>query len=142
MDWLSADAFSERYEPSEGMPLGNAKYVLHPHNSPYYYDTARTGGVGGKANTRNGAQNARFRGTQLHAGRRVIEPGDEIFVPYGGDYHFGGGDIDDERQDWIFARRGRPTGSRSSASSHMAGSTPAPPLSDGSVFQRTRNPNM
>ena len=22
--------FSERYEPSEGMPLGNAKYVLHP----------------------------------------------------------------------------------------------------------------
>ena len=25
VDWLSADAFSERYAPSDGMPLGNGK---------------------------------------------------------------------------------------------------------------------
>ena len=121
------------------MPLGNAKYVLHPHGSPYYYDTVQTGGVGGKANTRRGGQTARFKGGQIHAGQRAIEPGDEIFVPYGSGYRFGD-DVDDERQNWIFARR------RSPAHSHWARATPAPPLrgggeggnlSDGSVFQHS-----
>ena len=40
VEWLSAETFTERYAPSDGMPLGSAKYVLHPNGSPYYYDTA------------------------------------------------------------------------------------------------------
>ena len=47
VDWLSTTAFIARYPPSESMPCGGATHVLHPHNSPYYFDTARTGGVGG-----------------------------------------------------------------------------------------------
>ena len=135
MEWLSADAFAERYAHEK------ARYVLHPNNSPYYYDTVRTGGVGGKANTRIGAQNAYFKGAQIHAGRRTINPGNEIFVSYGNEYHFGD-DVDDERQGWIFARRGRPTGSRSPAPFTHNRPTPAPlrggeggHLSDGRVFQ-------
>ena len=131
MDWLSADAFSERYAPSDGKPLGNAKYVLHPHGSPYYYDTARTGGVGGKANTRRGGQTARFKGSQLHAGQRAVQPGDEIFVPYGGGYRFGS-DTDDERQGWTFARR------RPIPHFNRTRATPAPrrPRAGGNLFRR------
>ena len=124
VDWLSADTFSERYAPSDGVPLGNAKYVLHPQGSPYYYDTARTGGVGGKANTRRGGQTARFKGSQLHAGQRAVQPGDEIFVPYGSGYRFGN-DIDDERQGWTFARR------RPIPHFNRTRATPAPPPPGG-----------
>ena len=59
-------------------------------------------------------------------GRRTINPGDEIFVYYGNEYHFGD-DIDDKRQGWIFARSGRPTGSNFVFPSQMAGAPPAPP---------------
>ena len=84
--------------------------------SRVYYDTARSGGVGGKANTCPRNQTGHWRGYNLLAGKkgskRGLRPGEEIFVPYGREYnlHVGGNGIDDARQGWGFTRRRRQSG--------------------------------
>ena len=44
-------------------------------------------GLGGKANTNPGKQNARFKGSKICA-TRAIQIGEEIFVPYRRGYKF------------------------------------------------------
>ena len=128
VDWLSYTDYIERY------PLRDGTHVLRPNNSHYYYDTARSGGVGGKANTRPRGQTGQWRGYNLLAGtkggKRGLRPGDEIFVPYGRDYNLGTDDpaIEDEVQGWIFVRRGRNTGGgHPSNPTPRPKATPAPP---------------
>ncbi len=127
VDWLSATDFAARYPPSESRPSGGATHVLHPHNSPYYFDTARSGGVGGKINTRIGSQNAIFKGAQVHAGKHGIKPGDEIFISYGRSFNFNNNLPDDERQGWVHVRHGRVTRAGSTKSQPQIRSPPRPP---------------
>ena len=56
-------------------------------------------GVGGKANTNPGAQNARFKGSKICA-TRAIRIGEEIFVPYGRSYKLNQVVVDEERSGW------------------------------------------
>ena len=105
-----------------------------------YYDTARSGGVGGKANTCPRNQTGHWRGYNLLAGKkgskRGIRLGEEIFVPYGREYnlHVGGNGIDDARQGWGFTRRRRQSGGGRREEEQTAvlvptpqpGATPAP----------------
>ena len=108
--------------------------------SRVYYDTARSGGVGGKANTCPRNQTGHWRGYNLLAGKkgskRGLRPGEEIFVPYGREYnlHVGGNGIDDARQGWGFTRRRRQSGGGRREEEQTAvlvptpqpGATPAP----------------
>ena len=49
VDWLTLAQFRSRYPPEPGMPEGRGTHVLRSGGKkPTYYDTARTGGVGGK----------------------------------------------------------------------------------------------
>ena len=48
VEWLTPAAFSARYPSTPDAPHGAATHVHRPRSSPYYYDTARSGGVGGK----------------------------------------------------------------------------------------------
>ena len=66
---------------------GSGTHVLNPWGSPIYYDTKRSGGIGGRANTNPGKQNARFKGTQLVA-TRAMRPNEEVFASYGSQYKF------------------------------------------------------
>ena len=62
-------------------------------------------GLGGKVNTNPGKQNARFRGSKICA-NRAIRGGEEIFVPYGGNFKLEREIVDDERDGWgVFGRR-------------------------------------
>jgi hypothetical protein len=108
--------------------------------SRVYYDTARSGAVGGKANTCPRNQTGHWRGYNLLAGKkgskRGLRPGEEIFVPYGREYnlHVGGNGIDDARQGWGFTRRRRQSGGGRREEEQTAvlvptpqpGATPAP----------------
>ena len=114
VDWITRAEFRARYPPTAGMPYGAGTHALSPWTSPYVYDTARTGGVGGKVNTRPGKQTAFFRGTQLYAHRqRGLKQGVEVFASYsnGKAYQFGGPSASEARHGWSFiggaARRSR-----------------------------------
>ena len=62
-------------------------------------------GLGGKVNTNPGKQNARFRGSKICA-NRAIRGGEEIFVPYRGNFKLEREIVDDERDGWgVFGRR-------------------------------------
>ena len=56
-------------------------------------------GLGGKANTNPGKQNARFKGSKICA-TRAIQIGEEIFVPYRRSYKFTQVVVDGERSGW------------------------------------------
>ena len=127
VDWLTHKEMRIRYPPSPDNPHGTGTHVLQPNGHSFYYDTAVSGGVGGKANSRRGHQNATWSGSNIIAGNNTINPGDEIFVPYttGSSYTFGEDDIDDERDNWYYVSRARRiTNDRSRA---KIGITPAPP---------------
>ena len=79
--------------------------MLKPHGQPYYFDTARTGGEGGKANTRIGNQTASFIGAMIHAGRKGLHPGEEIFVPYGSTYKINSSVASPDRHGWGYSRK-------------------------------------
>ena len=51
--------------PLTNMPDGAGTHVLKPNGHPWYYDTAISGGVGGKANTRIGDQTATWQGSNI-----------------------------------------------------------------------------
>ena len=53
-------------------------------------------GLGGKANTNPGGQNARFKGSEIRA-TCVIRAGEEMFVPYKKSYKFKEEMVDEER---------------------------------------------
>ena len=102
-----------------------------PNGHSLYYDTVLTGGVGGKANSRRGNQNATWSGSNIVAGNKAINPGDEIFIPYttGRSYIMADEvDFDDEErvtgEEWYYVGRARRiTNERSRA---KTGITPAP----------------
>ena len=86
------------------MPEGRGTHVLSSGGrNPTYYDTARSGGVGGKANTKHGACNVEFDPGMKMVATRKIEPGEEIFADYGPGYSWE--EYDGEREGWTFARR-------------------------------------
>ena len=68
VDWLTRDELHARYPPQTNMPDGAGTHVLKPNGHPWYYDTAFSGGVGGKANTRIGNQTATWQGSNIIAG--------------------------------------------------------------------------
>ena len=72
VEWLTREQFRDRYPPEEGMPEGRGTHVLRTRGKkPTYYDTSRTGGVGGKANTKQGGCNVR---AMVVASRRGGQP--------------------------------------------------------------------
>ena len=86
------------------MPEGRGTHVLSTGGKkPIYYDTARTGGVGGKANTKQGGCNVEFNPGMRMIATKEIEPGDEIFADYGPDY--GWEEYDGEREGWTYIRK-------------------------------------
>ena len=104
VEWLTQAQFRSRYPPEEGMPEGRGTHVLSSGGrNPTYYDTARSGGVGGKANTKQGACNVEFDPGMKMVATRKIEPGEEIFADYGPGYSWE--EYDGEREGWTFARR-------------------------------------
>ena len=83
------------------MPEGRGTHVLSTGGKkPIYYDTARTGGVGGKANTKQGGCNVEFNPGMKMVATKEIEPGDEIFADYGPDYRWE--EYDGEREGWTY----------------------------------------
>ena len=73
------------------MPEGRGTHVLKSRGrNPVYYDTARTGGVGGKANSKQGGNKAMFGSDMRMVATAVIEAGEEIFVDYGSEYEWEG----------------------------------------------------
>ena len=85
------------------MPEGRGTHVLRAGGrKPIYYDTARTGGVGGKANTKQGECNAEFNAGMKMIATREISPGDEIFADYGPDY--GWEECNGDREGWTYTR--------------------------------------
>ena len=109
------------------MPDGNGTHVLKPNGHPWYYDTALSGGVGGKANTRIGNQTATWQGSNIIAGPKGLIPGEEIFVPYthGSSYILTADDIDDRREHWYYVAKDRKT--TIGVPTPRISSTPAPP---------------
>lgn len=85
VDWLTKTQHDARY-PNPQMP---GTHVLNPWGSQYYYDTAQTGGVGGRANTNPGNQNARFKGSQIHAGAKGVKKDQEVFLSYSASKSYG-----------------------------------------------------
>ena len=61
-------------------------------------------GLGGKANTNPGNQNARFKGRKIVA-TRTIRIGEEIFVPYGRSHKLKEDMVDEDRSGWRMIRR-------------------------------------
>ena len=113
------------------MPDGAGTHVLKPNGHPWYYDTALSGGVGGKANTRIGNQTATWRGSHIIAGPKGLMPGEEIFVPYthGSSYILTADDIDDRREHWYYVAKGRKI--TIGVPTPRISSTPAPPRGVG-----------
>ena len=104
VDHLNEAERWRRYPALPGNPNGTGKYLLQVGNGGLYLDalkqtwesTSEVGksrgsmercGLGGKANTNPGCQNARFKGSKIRA-TRVIRVGEEIFVPYRQSYKF------------------------------------------------------
>ena len=69
-----------------------------------YYDTARTGGVGGKANSKKGGNKAMFGSDMRMVATAIIEEMEEIFVDYGSEYEWEG--LPEDREGWEYVRRG------------------------------------
>ena len=115
--------------PQTNMPDGAGTHVLKPNGHPWYYDTAFSGGVGGKANTRIGNQTATWQGSNIIAGPKGLTPGEEIFVPYthGSSYILTADDIDDRREHWYYVAKDRKI--TSGVPTPRTSSTPAPPRS-------------
>ena len=113
--------------PQRNMPDGAGTHVLKPNGHPWYYDTALSGGVGGKANTRIGNQTATWQGSNIIAGPKGLTPGEEIFVPYthGSSYILTADDVDDRREQWCYVAKGRKITVGTPESRNRA--TPAPP---------------
>ena len=87
------------------MPEGRGTHVLKSRGrNPVYYDTARTGGVGGKANSKQGGNKAMFGSDMRMVATAMIEEGEEIFVDYGSDYEWEG--IPEDREGWEYRREG------------------------------------
>ena len=109
------------------MPDRAGTHVLKPNGHPWYYDTALSGGVGGKANTRIGNQTATWQGSNIIAGPKGLKPGEEIFVPYthGSSYILTADDTDDRREHWYYVAKGRKI--TNSVPTPRVSSTPAPP---------------
>ena len=127
VDWLTRDELHARYPPLTNMPDGAGTHVLKPNGHPWYYDTALSGGVGGKANTRIGNQTATWRGSHIIAGPKGLMPGEEIFVPYthGSSYILTTDDIDDRREHWYYVAKDRKI--TIGVPTPRISSTPAPP---------------
>ena len=88
------------------MPEGRGTHVLRSRGKkPTYYDTARTGGVGGKANTKQGECNVEFDPSMKMVATREIRPGEEIYADYGTDYRWE--ELDGEREGWSYVRTRR-----------------------------------
>ena len=67
MRWIGSHVMnSTPGTPPTNMPDGAGTHVLKPNGHPWYYDTAISGGVGGKANTRIGNQTATWQGSNKH----------------------------------------------------------------------------
>ena len=79
--WRDVRRAARGRAPLTNMPDGAGTHVLKPNGHPWYYDTALSGGVGGKANTRIGNQTATWQGSHIIAGPKGLMPGEEIFVP-------------------------------------------------------------
>ena len=114
VEWLKKEEFKNRY------PHGGATHVLSLEGMrkedrlewptldfSLYYDTIRSGGVGGKANTRPGAQTAMWDGPSITATSRGLKKGDEIFVPYGESFRIRTETTDATRDDGWFYYSGR-----------------------------------
>ena len=131
VDWLTRDELHARYPPLTNMPDGAGTHVLKPNGHPWYYDTALSGGVGGKANTRIGNQTATWQGSNIIAGPKGLIPGEEIFVPYthGSSYILTADDIDDRHEHWCYVAKGRRI--TIGAPTSRISSTRAPPRSGG-----------
>ena len=113
---------AEMYPALPGNPEGAGKYLLQVGSGSLYLDALKQNegsirrggrsrgleercGLGGKANTNPGKQNARFKGSKIIA-TRVIRIGEEIFVPYRRSYKFGQIVVDEERCGWgVVGRR-------------------------------------
>ena len=109
VDHLTREDRWQRYPARPGNPEGTGKYLLEVGNGRLYLDALKQDegrcGLGGKVNTNPGKQNARFRGSKICA-NRAIRGGEEIFVPYRGNFKLGGEMVDDERDGWVvFGKR-------------------------------------
>ena len=125
VDHLNEEERWLRYPALPGNPEGTGKYLLKIGNGRLYLDALKQEvesiqgaqgirrttsdndrcGLGGKANTNPGKQNARFKGSKIIA-TRVIRIGEEIFVPYRRSYKFGQIVVDEERCGWgVVGRR-------------------------------------
>ena len=122
VDHLTKAERWKRYPALPGNPNGAGKYLLQVGNGGLYLDALKQTweytskvekhkrstercGVGGKANTNPGRQNARFKGSKIQA-TRMIRVGEEIFVPYRQSYKFRQEDVDEERSGWgVVGRR-------------------------------------
>ena len=132
MDWLTHEEKVIRYPPTPTNPEGTGTHIVKPNGHTLYYDTVLTGGVGGKANSRRGNQNATWSGSNIVAGNKAINPGDEIFIPYttGRSYIMADEeDFDDEErvtgEEWYYIGRARRITNERSRT--KIGITPAPP---------------
>ena len=116
VDHLTAAERWQRYPALPGNPDGTGKYLLQVGNGGLYLDALKQDwepmrsnkgssglvercGLGGKANTKPGSQNARFKGSKIRASR-TIRNGEEIFVPYRKSYKFKQDDVGEERFGW------------------------------------------
>ena len=122
VDHLTAAERWQRYPALPGNPEGTGEYLLQVGNGSLYLDalkqyggSIRGGerskgldgkcGLGGKANTNPGNQNATFKGSKIRA-TRTIQKGREIFVPYGKRYKLTKDEIGEERYGWgVVGRR-------------------------------------
>ena len=122
VDHLTEAERWQRYPAVPGNPEGTGQYLLKVGNTGLYLDALKqtlgpkrgveglrrgldTCGLGGKVNTNPGKQNARFKGSKIRA-TRVIQVGEEIFVPYRRSYKFKKSDVDDYRSGWgVVGRR-------------------------------------
>ena len=97
VDWFTKAQHDAKY--SAPGQTGTGTHVLNPHGSPWYYDTAYSGGIGGRANTNPGKQNARFKGSNLIVGKTGIKAGQEVFTPYSysNSFVFGNPEVSSER---------------------------------------------
>ena len=105
---------------------GTGKFTHDPNQ-----ERASRSGSSYQANSRRGKQNATWSGSNIVAGNKAINPGDEIFIPYttGRSYIMADEvDFDDEErvtgEEWYYVGRARRiTNERSRA---KTGITPAP----------------
>ena len=97
----------QRYPARPGNPEGVGKYLLEVGNGAFYLDALQQNGargegrcgLGGKANTNPGGQNAQFKGSKIRA-TRAIRMGEEIFVPYRRCYKLKDIMVDKARSGW------------------------------------------